>query len=57
MDDPETIARDSNRGQYSRTAIALHWLTALLLVGSFTVGLSMVGLPVSRQKLQWYAWL
>jgi cytochrome b561 len=56
MDDPETIARDSNRGQYSRTAIALHWLTALLLVGSFTVGLSMVGLPVSRQKLQWYAW-
>jgi cytochrome b561 len=56
MDEPETIAQDPRREQYSRTAIALHWLTALLLVGSFTVGLSMVGLPLGRQKLQWYAW-
>jgi cytochrome b561 len=55
MDDPETTAQQSHREQYSRTAIALHWLTALLLVGSFTLGLSMVGLPLSRQKLQWYA--
>jgi cytochrome b561 len=42
--------------QYSRAAIALHWLTALLVVGSFTVGLSMVRLPFGRQKLQWYGW-
>lgn len=42
--------------RYTDTAIALHWLTALLIVGSFTLGLSMVGLPISRQKLQWYAW-
>ena len=42
--------------RYSTTAIALHWLTALLIVCGFTLGLSMVGLPISRQKLQWYAW-
>lgn len=41
---------------YSAAAIALHWLTALLIVCGFTLGLSMVDLPISRQKLQWYAW-
>jgi cytochrome b561 len=34
----------------------LHWLIAALIVAGFTLGLSMVGLPLSRQKLQWYAW-
>lgn len=42
--------------RYSDIAIALHWLTALLIVTGFTLGLSMVDLPISRQKLQWYAW-
>jgi cytochrome b561 len=42
--------------RYTPTAIALHWLIAALIVGGFTVGLSMVGLPLSRQKLQWYGW-
>jgi cytochrome b561 len=42
--------------RYSDTAIALHWLTALLIVTGFTLGLSMVDMPISRQKLQWYAW-
>jgi cytochrome b561 len=42
--------------RYTTTAIALHWLIAILIVGGFTLGLSMVGLPLSRQKLQWYAW-
>lgn len=42
--------------RYTATAIALHWLIAALIVGGFTLGLSMVGLPLSRQKLQWYAW-
>jgi cytochrome b561 len=44
------------RTRYSATAIALHWLTAGLIVTGFTLGLSMVGLPFGRQKLQWYAW-
>jgi cytochrome b561 len=42
--------------RYGTTAIVLHWLTAVLIVCGFTLGLSMVGLPISRQKLQWYAW-
>jgi len=42
--------------RYTRTAITLHWLTALLVVAGFTLGLSMVPLPISRQKLEWYAW-
>ena len=42
--------------RYGKTAITLHWLTALLIVCGFTLGLSMVDLPLSRQKLQWYAW-
>jgi cytochrome b561 len=42
--------------RYTTTAIALHWLIAVLIVGGFALGLSMVGLPLSRQKLQWYAW-
>ena len=42
--------------RYGGVAIAAHWLTALLITGSFTLGLSMVGLPLGRQKLQWYAW-
>ncbi|HXX86772.1 MAG TPA: cytochrome b [Casimicrobiaceae bacterium] len=42
--------------RYTRTAITLHWLSALLVVAGFTLGLSMVPLPISRQKLEWYAW-
>ena len=41
---------------YSRTAIFLHWLTALFIIASFTLGLSMVDLPLSPKKLQWYSW-
>ncbi len=42
--------------RYTRTAIALHWLIALLLVGLFAVGLAMHDLPLSPQKLKIYAW-
>ena len=42
--------------RYTSTAIALHWLIAALIVCGFTLGLSMVDLPLSRQKLQWYSW-
>lgn len=33
-----------------------HWLTALLLIGSFTLGLSMVDLELSPTKFRLYAW-
>jgi cytochrome b561 len=47
---------DGATERYGRTAVTLHWLTAALIVCGFTLGLSMVGLPLSRRKLQWYAW-
>jgi len=37
-------------------AIALHWVTAILIVANLLLGLSMVPLPISPRKLQWYAW-
>ncbi len=40
--------------RYSNAAIALHWLTALLIVANFALGLSMVPMPISPRKLQWY---
>jgi len=53
---PATFAHEDASQRYGTTAIALHWLTAVLIVCGFTLGLSMVDLPLSRQKLQWYAW-
>jgi len=47
---------DAAADRYTGTAIVLHWLSALLIVGGFTLGISMVDLPISPQKLEWYAW-
>ena len=41
---------------YSRQAIALHWLIALIIFASFPVGLYMVDLPVSPAKLKIYSY-
>jgi len=49
----------ANPTQYTRTAIALHWLIALLIFVAFPVGLYMVDLPLSPQKLKiisWHKW-
>jgi cytochrome b561 len=35
---------------YTRTAVALHWLMALMIVGSFGVGVYMADLPRSPTK-------
>ena len=40
--------------RYTGTAIALHWLLALMITGSFAVGLYMVDLPFSPQRLKLY---
>ena len=50
-----TPAPDSG-ARYTRVAIALHWLIAFALIGSFSVGLYMVDLPLSPQKLRIYSW-
>ena len=42
--------------RYTATAITLHWLTAVLIVGSVCVGFYMVGLTLSPQKLKLYSW-
>ena len=39
---------------YNRGAIALHWVTAALIVANLLLGLSMVALPISPRKLHWY---
>lgn len=42
--------------RYSRTAIFLHWLVALGLVGTFALGFYMEDLPLSPNKLKLYSW-
>jgi cytochrome b561 len=42
--------------RYRASAQLLHWLTALLLPGSFALGFYMVGLDVSPDKLRLYAY-
>ncbi len=38
--------------RYTRTAVALHWLTALLIFGNFPLGLYMADLHLSPLKLR-----
>lgn len=46
----------SPAARYSTTAITLHWLLALALVGIFAVGLYMTSLPFSPARLKLYNW-
>jgi cytochrome b561 len=48
------MANNSNR--YGTIAIALHWLMALLIIGSIALGLYMVELALSPTKLKLYSW-
>ena len=41
---------------YTRTAIALHWLIALLIFSAFPLGIYMADLPFSPQRLKLYNW-
>jgi cytochrome b561 len=42
--------------RYTRTAMLLHWVLALALIGLFGMGLYMTGLPFSPQRLKLYNW-
>ncbi|MBC7547522.1 MAG: cytochrome b, partial [Polaromonas sp.] len=44
------------RAQYTRPSIAFHWLLALMIAGSFALGLYMVDLPFSPARLKQYNW-
>jgi cytochrome b561 len=42
--------------RYTQTALALHWLSALLIFCGFSLGLFMTGLEFSPAKFRYYAW-
>ncbi|MDS1141249.1 cytochrome b [Pusillimonas sp. SM2304] len=42
--------------RYTRTAMLLHWLVALGLMGTFALGFYMHDLPLSPGKLKFYSW-
>ena len=42
--------------RYTRTAISLHWLVALLVIATFALGWYMHDLKISPAKLQYYSW-
>ncbi len=42
--------------RYAPVAIGLHWLIALMILVSFSVGLYMADLPFSPQKLKIFSW-
>ena len=43
-------------GRYKLTAIALHWLLAVAIVGTFAVGLYMTSLALSPTRLKLFNW-
>lgn len=48
------------RTGYSTIAISLHWLVFALILANWTLGIYMVDLPLSPQKLKafsWHKWL
>lgn len=46
----------NSKDTYGIVSIVLHWLMALLLVGLLILGLYMVKLPISLEKLKLYGW-
>ena len=46
----------SSASRYTPFAIALHWLMALAILGSFSMGLYMADLPFSPQRLKLFNW-
>ncbi len=63
--DPQTRAGGAGRdtrvvmsspARYTGPAIALHWLLALMILGSLGMGLYMTGLPFSPARLKLFNW-
>src|SRR5690242_8956655 len=61
MDDARTAtAADFAAASYASPAIAMHWVLAVVIVCTFVIGLTMVDLPLSPQRLRlfnWHKWL
>lgn len=50
------MSSTASPSRYGATAIALHWLLAVGIVGAFGVGVYMTGLPFSPARLKLYNW-
>lgn len=50
------VPRQAQANSYRAPAKALHWITAIGVVGLLALGLWMTGLPISLTKLEAYAW-
>ncbi len=46
----------SSTSTYSTTAVVLHWLLALAIIGTLAVGFYMTGLPFSPTRLKLFNW-
>jgi cytochrome b561 len=43
--------------RYTRTAVLLHWLMAILIVSGFALGVTMVNIPgLTPTKLKYFSW-
>lgn len=42
--------------RYDAVAVALHWITAVAVIGLLGIGLWMTALPFGRLKIETYAW-
>ena len=47
--------KNSSSG-FGIVAISLHWIIAILIIGLLILGLYMVNLPISLEKLKLYGW-
>jgi len=46
----------TGRTRYTGMAIGLHWIVVALIAAAWALGLTMVDLPLSPQKLRVYSW-
>ncbi|HGI8166039.1 TPA: cytochrome b [Legionella pneumophila] len=46
----------NSESHFGLVAILLHWVMAILIIGLLALGLYMVELPISLQKLKLYGW-
>ncbi len=53
---PPSHSPGRSPGRYTATAILLHWLLAVVVLGLFGMGLYMTDLPFSPQRLKLYNW-
>ncbi len=56
MSSPKPPTMPKTDARYDNVAIGFHWLLALMIAGSFCVGLYMSGLPFSIQRVKLFNW-